>query len=75
MTVVALPPPPSDTSYRIKVNHVFTCDGCGFYWLGRELFKIDGKRKCRNCFMPVQDITFTENAQLWLSYMGVPSIE
>lgn len=67
--------PARDTSQRIKVNHVFECDGCHKYWLGRELVKIDGTRQCKHCFKAVQDITFTETAQMWLVYVGISPIE
>lgn len=75
MINITLPSVPRDTSQRIKVNHVFECEGCGLYWLGGELVKIDGKRKCNRCLMAVQDITFTENAQVWLTYVGVSATD
>jgi hypothetical protein len=69
--------PLRDTSCRIKVNHVFECKGCHLYWLGRELYKgrSDGKRKCNRCRNEVKDITFTENAQVWLTFVGLSPIE
>ena len=75
MTLAAQPV--RDTSYRIKINHVFECVGCHLYWLGGELYKgrKDGKRKCNRCFREVEDITFTETAQVWLTFVGVPPAE
>ena len=67
-------PSHTDTSQRVKINHVFECLGCHLYWLGSELNKIDGTRKCNRCFTNVQDITFTQNAQVWLAYVGIPAI-
>jgi hypothetical protein len=69
--------PVRDTSYRIKVNHVFECKGCHLYWLGGELYKgrSDGKRRCQRCLCEVEDVTFTENAQVWLTYVGVSPTE
>jgi hypothetical protein len=69
--------PFKDTSYRVKVNHVFECVGCHLYWLGGELYKgrSDGKRKCKRCFCEVEDVTFTENAQAWLFHVGLSPTE
>lgn len=66
---------PPDESERLKVLHVFECNGCHLYWLGQELKKVDGKRSCKRCLSSVQDVTFTENAQIWLAYHHLTSIE
>jgi hypothetical protein len=64
-----------DESQRVKINHVYACDKCGLYWLGKELAKKEGVRVCYKCpNRPVKDITFTYEAQEWLYIAGLPAL-
>jgi hypothetical protein len=59
------------TTQKVRVTHIYSCPG-GKFWLKNEL--ILGS-VCRHCLNKVEDVTWTREAQEWLKWTGLPSIE